>query len=290
MPDRRSQPTRADAERFLREQRSQLVPGVDHLVASHVAAMVAAGEEAPSPEPRSRFMNHHWLRARAARLAVAGAGLGLVGTTGLAYAGELPAPAQDAVAAAVRPLGIHVTASPADAQDGSSDSATSGDAPASSDGTQTAAGDETGQPAQDDGQQAGDSPATDQPSTPDTAPSSHPENHGAVVSAVAHEKGPDHGKAVSAVASSNGQAHRHKGAGSEQSGSDNGKSHAGGNGKSHAGGNGKSHAGGNGKSHAGGNGKSHAGGNGKSHAGGNGKSHAGGNGKSHAGGNGKSHA
>ena len=125
-------------------------------------------------------------------------------TGGLAVAGALPAPVQDAVSNTADNVGVEVpqgddATAPPDAMDATT---TPGDDDAAVDEPTTVA-DETDDEATDD--EATDDDATDDDATDDEGDgATHPDNHGAEVSAVARDKtlhGCEHGRAVSSVAS-----------------------------------------------------------------------------------------
>jgi hypothetical protein len=132
----------------------------------------------------------HMRTAMARRLAAATT-LALVATGGLAVAGALPAPAQDAAERAASAVGVDLPHGKSGDPHGhkgehgkSGVHGRSGDHPGSSDPTT-----------------AGSTDATDDPSPDSAAPH---DNHGAEVSAVAHDHsvtGCEHGRAVSAIAS-----------------------------------------------------------------------------------------
>jgi cell division protein FtsN len=118
-------------------------------------------------------------------------------TGGLAVAGALPAPVQDAVSSTADGVGIDVPQG--DAATPPSDAA---------DDTTTTVADETDDESADDesaDDESADDESTDDESADDEGDeATHPDNHGAEVSAVARDKtlhGCEHGRAVSSVAS-----------------------------------------------------------------------------------------
>jgi hypothetical protein len=209
--------TPADLESALAADLTDALADVEHLVDRHVAAMVALGAESQATiaSSRSTTMFTTWLKLKAARLGATGIAA-LATTGGLAHAGELPAPIQDAVSVAAAPAGITVpTAAEVDEAEQADAEAPGGEA-----GEPTPEAPEGEAPADDgaaepDLQVPGEAPVPGESETEtetETETESgrqHPANHGADVSAVAHEKGDDHGRRVSQVASANGQAHGH---------------------------------------------------------------------------------
>jgi hypothetical protein len=144
------------------------------------------------PEPVADLAPRRFERKRASLLAKAGAAAAAVVavTGGLAVAGALPAPVQDAVS--------HIGVGPA--RDAHSDKETDKDADA----------DKTAVAAKSTASTAVHASSTTVPTstTPTTHADKNADNHGAVVSEVAHNHdltGCEHGRAVSAVAS-NGKA------------------------------------------------------------------------------------
>src|SRR5215211_810856 len=107
MCPRRQRPAADHVELLLRSDAAgRRDPAVDHLAEDHVAAMVAAGAHVePTTTPRR---SHDMKRSIRLKLVLAGTAAALAATSGLASAGELPDPLQDAVSSAAEPIGVEV--------------------------------------------------------------------------------------------------------------------------------------------------------------------------------------
>ncbi len=97
----------AEVLRDLRE--GLLEPPSEELAARHLAAMSAAARELPSPIPLRRRSPMRPATAR--RIAVVGLAAATLLTGGLAWAGALPTPAQDAIAGVASHLGLDLPSS-----------------------------------------------------------------------------------------------------------------------------------------------------------------------------------